>query len=126
MNGDIYQENILDHYKNPRNKGRIENPTYKASDLNPFCGDKLEITLKVKAGKIQDICFDGQGCAISIASASILTEIVKGKDLQQVRNMTKQDLLEELGIELSAIRIKCALLSLKVLKLAAYKEVIEI
>lgn len=126
MNDDIYQENILDHYKNPRNKGNIENATYKASDTNPFCGDKLEMSLKVKDNKIQDIKFDGVGCAISIASASILTEIIKGKDLQQVRNIAKQDLLNELGIELSAVRIKCALLSLKVLKLAAYKEVIEI
>ncbi len=126
MNDEIYQENILDHYKNPRNKGKVENPTYKASDINPFCGDKLEMTLKVKGTKIQDICFDGQGCAISLASASILTETVKGKDLHQVRNMTKQDLLDELGIDLSAVRIKCALLPLKVLKLAAYKEIIDI
>lgn len=126
MTDDIYQENILDHYKNPRNKGHIDNPTYSASDLNPFCGDKIQISLKVKDNNVQDIKFDGVGCAISLASASILTDLVKGKNLREVRQLTKQDLLDELGIKLSAIRIKCALLPLKVLKVAAYKEILEI
>jgi len=126
MTDEIYQENILDHYKNPRNKGKIQNPTFSAKDTNPFCGDVIQIDLKVKANKIQDIKFDGYACAISIASASILTEMVKQKDLEQIRKMTKQDLLDELQIDLSPTRIKCALLPLKVLKLAAYKEIIEI
>lgn len=126
MSDVIYQENILDHYKNPRNKGFMKNPTYKASDLNPFCGDKIEMSLKVNDNKISEVKFNGQGCAISLASASILTELIKGKNLDEIKNLKKEELIEELGIELSAMRIKCALLPLKVLKLAAYKEILDI
>lgn len=120
---DYYYELILDHYRNPRNKGKIENPDAHAFDSNPYCGDEVEYMIKLDAEKkrIEDIKFQGRGCALSQASASILSELVKGKTLEEVKNMTKEDLLNELGNpKLGPTRIKCALLSYKTLKLAIY------
>jgi nitrogen fixation NifU-like protein len=118
---DIYREIILDYYRNPRNYGKIENPDVSIKDSNPLCGDEIEMQLKVKDGKIIDIKFIGKGCAISQASASILTEMVKDKDINTARNISKDDILESLGLtSLGPARIKCALLSLKTLKLAIY------
>ncbi len=116
----MYMEHILDHYRHPRNYGHLEDPDVAYEDANPLCGDRIGIELKVEDGRIADIRFHGEGCAISQASASILTELVKGKSLEEVRQMTKEDLLEALGIPLSPVRLKCALLSLKVLKVGAY------
>jgi nitrogen fixation protein NifU and related proteins len=116
----FYREYILDHYKNPRNFGRLENPDISHEELNPLCGDVIGIDLKVTDGNIDDVRFHGRGCAISQASASLLTERIKGMSLEEAKKIGKEDVLDELGIEISAARIKCALLSLKVLKAGAY------
>lgn len=118
---DLYREIILDHYRNPRNKGSLEHPTHTFQDDNPLCGDRIRIDLKVNgAGVIEQVRFDGEGCAISQASASMLTEMVLGKSLEEAKAINKQDILDALGIPLGPVRMKCALLSLKVLKGALY------
>ncbi|MDQ7030415.1 MAG: SUF system NifU family Fe-S cluster assembly protein [Ardenticatenia bacterium] len=117
---DLYREYILDHYKNPRNYGTLANPDISYEDDNPVCGDRVRIDIKIENGRIADIRFQGEGCAISQASASILTEMVKGKPLDEVRQLSKEELLEQLGISLGPVRIKCALLGLKVLKAGVY------
>lgn len=114
----IYKENILDHYKYPRNFGRLKNATHKGKEVNTLCGDEIEIQLKIVSNKIKDIKFFGKGCAISQASASILTESVKGKHLRQIEKLNKEKLLDLLGIPISPTRLKCALLSLYALKKA--------
>lgn len=118
---DLYRETIIDHYKNPRFRGHLEpNDVYFADD-NPLCGDHIEITLRVDAdGRVTEGRFDGKGCAISQASADLLIESVIGRQLEEVKEMTKEDVLELLGIELGPVRLKCALLSLKVLKAGVY------
>jgi len=121
MSSDMYKEIILDYYKNPRNRGTIESPDAKAKDSNPLCGDVVEMQLKFKDGKVSDIKFNGDGCAISQASASMLTEVAMGKSIEDVRKIDKTVLLENLGSpNLGAVRIKCALLPLKVMKTAVY------
>jgi nitrogen fixation NifU-like protein len=122
LSDDIYREIILDHYRNPRNKGKISSPDVSIHDSNPLCGDEIDIHLKVEGDKIKDIKFEGRGCAISQASASMLTEMVMNKPLTSVKDMTKENILEEIGLtSLGPARIKCALLSLKVLKLGMVK-----
>jgi nitrogen fixation NifU-like protein len=116
----IYREIILDHYQNPRHRGTLDPNDYTYEDSNPLCGDEVRIDVRVKDGAVDEIAFSGQGCAISMASASILTELVEGRPLDEVKALGKQELLEELGIELSPARLKCALLSLKVLKAGIY------
>jgi nitrogen fixation NifU-like protein len=120
MSSDIYKDIILDYYRNPRNYGDIVDPDVRAKDSNPLCGDIIEMQLKIGDGRINDIRFKGKGCAISQASASMLTEVVKGKTLEEVKGMGKPNVLELLGIDPGPTRIKCALLALKVLKLAVY------
>jgi nitrogen fixation NifU-like protein len=120
MTSDIYKDIILDYYRNPRNFGDLEQPDVRAKDSNPLCGDIIEMQLKIIDGKVDDIRFKGKGCAISQASASMLTEVAKGKTLDHVKAMDKGDVLQLLGIDPGPTRIKCALLGLKVLKLAAY------
>jgi nitrogen fixation NifU-like protein len=117
---DIYTETILEYYRHPRNHGSIEGADIVARDSNPVCGDVVELYIKINSNTIKDIKFSGHGCAISQASASMLTEMVAGKNLDYVKNLKKEDILEVLGIELSAVRLKCALLGLKVLKLGVY------
>lgn len=117
---DLYREHILDHYNNPRNYGVIEDADISHEEDNPLCGDKIRIDLKLKDGKIDQISFSGEGCAISKASASILTDMVKDQELSWVKGLGKDDILDELGIPISAVRIKCALLALKVLKAGIY------
>jgi nitrogen fixation NifU-like protein len=118
---DFYRENILDHYRNPRNKGHLENPTHSHEEHNPLCGDVLHIDLHVNdEDVIQEVRFDGQGCAISQASASMLTEMVQGKTLEEAKLVEKEDILEALGIDIGPVRLKCALLSLKVFKAGVY------
>lgn len=122
MSDDIYREIILDHYRNPRNKGKLPDADVSIHDSNPLCGDEIDIHLKVDSDKIKDIRFEGRGCAISQASASMLTEMVQGKPLTSVKDLTKDDILENIGLtNLGPARIKCALLSLKVLKLGMVK-----
>jgi nitrogen fixation protein NifU and related proteins len=122
LSDDIYREIILDHYRNPRNKGKIDNPDVVIHDSNPLCGDQIDIYLKVVEGQIKDIKFDGKGCAISQASASMLTEMVMEKPLTTAKDISKDEVLENIGLtNLGPARIKCALLSLKVLKMGMVK-----
>src|SRR3954466_8550589 len=120
MAADLYWKIIPDHYRNPRNKGGAHPHDYSAEDVNPLCGDEVRIDVRVKDGKVDEIKFNGRGCAVSQASASILTEMVEGMTLDEVKALTKDDLLEEIGIPVSPARLKCALLSLKVLKSGIY------
>jgi nitrogen fixation NifU-like protein len=118
LSEDIYREIILDHYRNPRNKGRISDADVSFHDSNPLCGDEIDIHLKVEDNIVKDIKFEGRGCAISQASASMLTEMVMNKPLTSVKELGKDDILENIGlVNLGPARIKCALLSLKVLKM---------
>jgi nitrogen fixation NifU-like protein len=118
---DIYHEMIVDYSRNPLNYGEIENHDVTFHDSNPLCGDSIDIDMKIDNQKVTDIKFHGKGCAICMACTSVLTEITKGKSLDDVRKIEKHDVLSELGLEhLQAVRIKCALLSLKVLKSALY------
>jgi nitrogen fixation NifU-like protein len=117
---DLYREVILDHYQHPRNYGTLENPDISAQDSNPLCGDEIRIDLKVKDGIIDQVRFSGQGCSISKAAASMLTEAIEGKPIEEVKKMNREDILEMLGIELGPVRLKCALLSLKTLKIGIY------
>jgi len=120
-NADIYHEMIIDYSRNPINYGKIEDHDVTFHDSNPLCGDSIDIDMKFDDNKVSDIKFHGKGCAICMACSSVLTEIVKGKEIDEVRNISKHDVLSELGLEhLQAVRIKCALLSLKVLKSALY------
>ena len=118
---DIYHEMIVDYSRNPINYGEIENHDVTFHDSNPLCGDSIDIDMKIDDNKVTDIKFHGKGCAICMACTSVLTEITKGKSLDDVRKIEKNDVLSELGLEhLQAVRIKCALLSLNVLKSALY------
>lgn len=120
MDEELYKENILDHYKNPRNYGEIENPDISYFDTNPLCGDELQLQIKVKDGKAEDVKFKGKGCSISQASASMLTEMILGQDMEEIKKIGKKEILDAVGLQLGPSRIKCALLSLKVLKAGAY------
>jgi nitrogen fixation NifU-like protein len=116
----LYREVILDHYKNPRNKGTLDPADYSYEDTNPLCGDEIRIDLRVADGRVSEVRFSGRGCAISQAAASILTEMVENQTLDDVKALTKDDLLEELGVPISPARMKCALLGLKALKAGIY------
>jgi nitrogen fixation protein NifU and related proteins len=117
---DLYRQNILDHYQHPRNFGTLEHPDISAEDSNPLCGDEIRIDVKVRGGKIEDVRFTGKGCSISRAAASMLTEEIRGKTLEEVKRIGRDDVLEMLGIELGPVRLKCALLALKTLKMGVY------
>jgi nitrogen fixation NifU-like protein len=117
---DMYRDYILDHYKNPRNSGALPGATNSYHDTNPLCGDEITMSLLIDDDVVKDVRFQGKGCAISQASASILTEEIKGKTLAEVRAIDRQHILENLGIPISPARIKCALLGLKTLKGAAW------
>lgn len=113
----MYQEQILDHYKNPRNFGKIMNATIHHHEKNPLCGDELDVYFLIDDGRnIADVKIYGRGCAISQASASMLTEKVKGKSIDEIKKLKKDDILEMLGIPISAARLKCALLSFDTFK----------
>ncbi len=120
MMEDFYREYILDHYRNPRNRGVIESPDITYVDSNPLCGDEIRIDVRITDGVISEIAFDGRGCAVSQASASILTEMVEGKTLDEVKAIGRDELLNEIGIPVSPARMKCAMLGLKVLKAGVY------
>lgn len=115
---DLYRDFILDHYRNPRNAGALDAPDATFEDINPLCGDKVRMDLRIRDGVIEDVKFKGRGCAISQASTSLLTEEIKGKRIEDIDRIGKEDVLANLGIKISAARLKCALLGLKVLKQA--------
>lgn len=118
---ELYQEIILEHYRKPHNYGTLEDADTEASDVNPLCGDAIAMTLKINGGTIKDVKFSGAGCAISQATASMLTENIKGKPLEEVKNIDRNFIVNMLGgINLGHVRIKCAMLPLKVLKMAVY------
>jgi len=110
-----YREYILDHYRNPRNYGKLERPNAHAEDSNPLCGDQLSIDLQIEGDRVTEVRFQGRGCAISQASASMLSEMIEGKTVQEVIQLGKEDILDTLGIEISPARTKCAFLCLRVL-----------
>jgi len=120
MSSDIYKDIILDYYRHPRNFGDLPEPDVRSKDSNPLCGDVIEMQLKIRDGKIDDLRFKGRGCAISQASASMLTELAKGRTLDEIKALGKEDVLSMLGIDPGPTRIKCALLGLKVIKLGVY------
>jgi len=113
---DIYRENILEHYRHPRHHGTIDEPDVTYEDANPLCGDRIRMDVKLNEGRIEDVRFSGHGCSISQASASMLCEKVAGMTLEEARALSRDDVLEMLGIELGPVRLKCALLALKTLK----------
>jgi nitrogen fixation NifU-like protein len=119
----LYREVILDHYKNPRGHGALEPSDAHAEGQNPLCGDEVSIFVRFGADgdTIDEIGFEGRGCAISQAATSMLTEMVKGRKASEVADLPKEDLLEEIGIPLTPIRLKCAILGLGVLKVALNK-----
>ena len=118
---DLYREVIVEHYKNPGHRGKLDPADIKFEDENPLCGDHLEIDLRVdKDDIVREAVFSGHGCAISQASADLLLESIIGKSVDEVKKLNKDDVLELLGIELGPVRLKCALLSLKVLKAGVY------
>jgi len=123
MVDDMYREVILDHYKNPRGHGVIEGADAQAEGLNPLCGDEVTIYVQFEEDgeTIDEVKFSGRGCAISQASTSMLMEIVKGRKADEIAALPKEELLEEIGIPLTPIRLKCALLGLGVLKVALHR-----
>ena len=118
---DLYREQIIERYKSPQYRGHLDPHDIYFEDDNPLCGDHIEVTIRVdSADKVTEAAFDGKGCAISQASADLLIEAVHGKSLEEVKAMNKDTVLELLGIDLGPVRLKCALLSLKVLKAGVY------
>ena len=113
---DLYRDYILEHYRRPHNFGVIEEPTTTYEGSNPLCGDRITLMLGIREGVVAEVGFTGRGCAISQASASLLTDEIKGKPVGEVAKMTSQDMLDLLGIEISPARLKCALLSLDTLE----------
>jgi nitrogen fixation NifU-like protein len=109
---DLYRDYILEHYRRPHNFGVLEAPTVSYEGSNPLCGDRITMMLRLEDGVVRDVAFTGRGCAISQASASLLTDEIKGKTVEEVEAMTPDDVLELIGIEISPARLKCALLSL--------------
>lgn len=121
MDSNMYREQIIDLYENPLNYGTLEPADFSYEEDNPLCGDVIRIDVRLDADKrVTAVTWSGDGCAISQASASLLTEAIKGMTLEQIKAFPKERLLELIGVQLSMARVKCALLSLKVLKAGAY------
>ncbi len=116
----LYREEILEHYKFPRNRGALQHPDITYKDTNPLCGDEVQIDLSIKENRVTDVKFQAKGCAISQAATSMLTDMIEGKTLDEIKQLGKKEILEALGIELGPVRLKCALLCLKVLKSGVY------
>ena len=121
MNDRKSMEIILDHYHHPVNRGRLGDPRISAHDSNPLCGDEVTIHVRVRDGIIEDAKFEGKGCSISMASTDLLLSRIKGKSVEEALSLRKEDILDMLGMELGPVRLKCALLPLKVLKLTLLK-----
>ncbi len=121
MDSSIYREQIIDLYESPLNYGEMDDPDFSYEEDNPLCGDVVRIDVRLdEENRVAEVLWSGEGCAISQASASLLTEEIKGKTLDEVKAFPKEELLELIGVPLSMARVKCALLSLKVLKAGAY------
>ncbi len=121
---DLYRDEILEHYRNPHNFGILEQPTTSKEGANPLCGDRITMMLGINdQGTIEEVAFTGRGCAISQASASMLTDEIKGKSLDEISHMGSADVLKNLGIEISPARMKCAMLSLETLREATQDRV---
>lgn len=116
----LYREQILDHSRRPRNKGTLDPADFSYQDTNPLCGDEVRIDVRLDGDRVGDIKFSGRGCAISQAATSILTEMAMGQPLEEVKAISRDDILDELGVPISPARMKCALLGLKVLKASIY------
>lgn len=112
----MYRENIIDHYKHPHNHGTIGNADIKQTENNPLCGDVVTVSLKLNDGKVKDIKFEGHGCAISQAATSMLTDDIKGKTLEEIKKISREDVVNMLGIEIGLVRTKCAVLGLVAIK----------
>jgi nitrogen fixation NifU-like protein len=118
----LYRELILDHYRNPRNHGLVADADGVAEGQNPLCGDEVSVSVRFGEGDvIEEVGFEGRGCAISQAATSMLTDLVKGRTAQEVATMPRDELLEEIGIPLTPVRLKCAILGLGVLKVALHR-----
>ena len=116
---DLYRDEILEHYRNPHNFGTLDEPTLVKEGSNPLCGDRITLMLELNDdGTVKDVAFTGRGCAISQASASMLTDEIRGKTLSEIATTGRQDVLDNLGIEISPARMKCAMLSLETLRSA--------
>jgi len=121
VSDELYQEHILDHFESPYHKGDLENPTCKHRDKNPICGDEVELAIKIdETGKVREAWFQGHGCAISQAAASMLVEEIEGKTIEELREFEAQEMLDLLKVQLTATRQKCGLLGFKVLKTMIY------
>ena len=118
MSFEMYQDNILDHYENPSHRGILTHPTFEIRDLNPLCGDEVHIQARLDADRLAAVRFEGTGCVISLAAASMLMEAVEGKTLAEVKKMGRQDMLDLLGVPLTTMRVKCAMLPLRALEKA--------
>ena len=119
MEDQLYREQILDHYKRPHNFGRVEKPDLEFEDTNPFCGDEQRVTIRLDADdRVAEIAFEGSGCAISTAATSLLTDELAGKTREELLRLPREFVLDLLGIEISATRMKCAMLGLKIVKSA--------
>ena len=122
MTDTIYMEEILEHYKNPLNRGVIDNADIHYHDANPLCGDEIDVFMKIDAQKnMKDIKTEGKGCAISQAAASMFTDAIKGKSIEEIRNLKKEFIFGLLQIQLSPIRVKCALLAFVAIKKGIYQ-----
>jgi nitrogen fixation NifU-like protein len=118
---DLFRDHILDHYRHPRCHGTIDKPDARVEDANPLCGDKLRMDFRFADGRVAEVKFSGTGCSISQASASMICEAIEGKTLDEVKALTRQDVLDLLGVDdLGPVRSKCAMLALKTVKAAAY------
>ena len=117
---ELYREEILDHYQHPRHRGTLDHPDFSYEDANPLCGDRIRVDVSVKDGKVAAVGFSGVGCAISQAATSMLCERIVGMPVDEVKQLSREDMLEMLGIELGPVRLKCALLGLKTLKAGVY------
>lgn len=121
MDDELYRENLMDHYRHPRNHGTLEHPDCEAEGKNPLCGDEVEIDVQIADGRIAAIRFAGNGCAVSQAATSMLTELVDGLPVDEAAVLPSQAIIDELGIPLSAMRVKCAVLGLGTLKVALHR-----
>jgi nitrogen fixation NifU-like protein len=117
---ELFRENILEYYKHPRNRGTLVDPDFTYEDANPLCGDRVRMDFRVQDGVIVESRFEGHGCSISLAAASMLCEKLEGMKLEDAKQVSRDDVLEMLGIELGPVRLKCALLALKTMKAGLY------